>query len=245
MGEFYGNQHTGATDDGDYADLREAVLAYAAENGEAPTTEEAANDDRFPSLNTIYKRLDRGWNDLLEDVGLERGQPEAYGPEETAEMLQDLRAVQQAVESDHLTSRQYAERGAYGDDTIKERFGSWREACERADVDAGKRYGVSCEGPQGATLDSRLELAVATALHERDVVYEVHPEVPETNWTSDLYLPEVDLWVEVNGFAAGERPNEADFERKLDHYEREGLDCVVVEGAKELVTEIRARQGGQ
>lgn len=243
MGEFYGNQHTGATDDGDYADLQEAVLAYAAENGEAPTTDEAANDDRFPSLNTIYKRLDRGWNDLLEDVGLERGQPEAYGPEETAEMLQDLRAVQQSVESDHLTSRQYAERGAYGDDTIKERFGSWSVACERANVDAGTRYGVSCEGPQGATLDSRLELDVATMLHERDVVYEVHPELAGTNWTSDFYLQGVDLWVEVNGFADGERPNGADFERKLEYYEREGLDCVVVPSAEDLLAEIRVHRG--
>lgn len=243
MGEFYGNQHTATTDEAKYASLREAVLAYAAENGEAPTTEEAANDDRFPSIKTIYKRLDGSWNDLLEDAGLERGEVGEYGPEETSKMLQDLRAVQQAVESEHLTSRQYAERGAYGDDTIKERFGSWSEACERANVDAGERYGESCEGPQGATLDSRLELQVAAALDDRGVAYEVHPELPETNWRGDFYLPKFDRWVEVNGFADGERPNEADFERKLEHYARAGLDCVVVESADDLLAEIGADRG--
>nr|WP_240148849.1 hypothetical protein [Halorubellus sp. JP-L1] len=224
----------------EYADLREAVKSYAVEHGEPPTTEEAANDGRFPSLATIYKRLDGSWNDLLEDAGLKRGHVGEYGPAEATDMLQDMRAVLHTVESSYLTTRQYAENGSYADDTIKETFGSWREACERAKIDAGEKYGVRCEGPRGSTLESRQELKIAELLHERDIEYEVHPDLDGTSWVGDFYLSAFELWVEVNGFADGERPNAADFEQKLKHYEEQGLDCVVLESPEELVAEIRA-----
>lgn len=243
MGEFHGNQHVnGNSPDVDYDDLREAVVSFTEERGEPPTTEQAANDERFPSIATIYKILDGSWNDLLDDAGFERGHVGEYGPESEAEMLQDMRSVVHDVESEYLTTRQYAERGMYSDDTIKRRFGSWREACERASIDAGTKYGISCDGPQGATLDSLLELKVATFLNDRGIAYEVHPVLESTTWVSDLYLPTFELWVEVNGFADQERPNASDFERKLEYYDEHGMDCVVVESSEALADELQDRR---
>lgn len=242
MGKFYGNQHVGVNDQSDdYEDLKAGAVSFAAEHGEPPTTEEAANDDRFPSLSTIYKILDGSWNDLLDDAGLERGHVGEYGPEEEARMLQDMRSVLHTVESSYLTTRQYAERGEYADDTIKRMFGSWREACERANIDAGQKYGIACKGPQGGTLDSLQELKVAQSLHERSIEYEVHPALEGTTWVGDFYLPAFDTWVEVNGFADGERPNDTDFEQKLDHYYERGMDCIVLDAPEELADELRSR----
>lgn len=245
MGEFHGNQHVGADGERpaswDYEDLREGVISFAAEHGEPPTTDEAANDDRFPSLATIYRILDEGWNELLADAGLERGQVMQYGPEERASMLQDLRAVLHSQESEYLTSRQYERHGEYGKTTIKETFGSWSEACERANIDAGEKYGINCEGPRGAVLDSLQEFRVAQLLDERGLEYDAHPEIGNTGWIGDFYVPVYDLWIEVNGFADGERPNATEFERKTRYYDQQDLDCVVVESPAELREELDQR----
>lgn len=237
MGEFHGNQHT-TVEEWEYDDLKAAVEAYAAEHDEAPTTAQAAADDRFPSLSTIYRYLDGSWNDLLADAGLERGHVGSYGPDEREAMLEDMREVLASVEADHLTTRAYAADGSYSDDTVKATFGSWRTACERAGIEPGRKYGVACEGPSGATLDSRRELRVARFLDERGIEYVVHPAVPDSDWLGDFYLPAFDVWVEVDGFADGERPNEAAFARKLGHYEALNLDCLVVETATALAVEL-------
>lgn len=240
MGEFHGNQHVQTTEY-EYDDLRAAARAFAEEEGHAPTTEEAANDDRFPSIRTIYKIIDGSWNDLLEDAGLERGHVGEYGPDERVAMLQDLRTVLHSVDSDYLTTRQYAEHGKYGDETVKRTFGSWKEACRRANVDPGEKFGVTTEGPTGETLESLQELKVAQLLDSRGLEYEVHPEVEDTGWRCDFRVPSCDLWVEVNGFAAGERPNAGDFDRKLEYYEDRGMDYVVVESGEELEAELSGR----
>lgn len=240
MGEFYGNQHT-TEYEWDYDEIRRAVVAYVEEHGCPPTTDDAAHDDRFPSLSTMYRYLDCSWNELLEDAGFDEGHVGAYGSEERAEMLRDMRAVLQSVDSEYLTTRQYAERGKYGDDTIKGTFGSWTEACEEARIEPGQRYGVASEGPTGERLDSLLELRVATFLYGSGIEYGVHPELAGTDWRGDFYLPGFDLWVEVNGFVEGERPNKEDFARKREHYDRREMDCVVVQAPEELAAELRSR----
>jgi hypothetical protein len=245
MGDFYGNQHVGADDERavswDYEDLRDGVISFAEEHGEPPTTDDAANEDRFPSLATIYKILDEGWNELLEDAGFDDGHVGSYDSEERAAMLQNMRDILYSVDSEYLTTRQYAERGAYGDDTIKQTFGSWTEACEQARIEPGQKYGIRSEGPTGETLDSLLERRISQFLHDREIDYDVHPELEGTDWQGDFYLPEFDLWVEVDGFAEGERPNAEEFNRKLEHYDRSEMDCVVVEEREELAEGLRRR----
>lgn len=234
------NQHT-TEYEWDYDEIRGAVVAYAEEHGCPPTTDDAANDDRFPSLSTLYRYLDCSWNELLEDAGFDEGHVGSYDSEERAEMLRDMRAVLQSVDSEYLTTRRYAERGKYGDDTIKQTFGSWTEACEQARIEPGQKYGVASGEPTGERLDSLLELRVAQFLYGRGIDYDVRPELEGTGWRGDFYLPEFDLWVEVNGFAEGERPNEEDFARKLEHYDRSEMDCVLVQVPEELVGELRTR----
>lgn len=244
MGKFYGNQHTEHTPEWNYEDILEGAKSFAEEHGETPTTEDAAEDDRFPCLATVYDNLDGSWNDLLEDAGLERGHVGTYGPEEESAMLQDLRAVQQSLDSDYLTTRAYEEHGEYGKETIKERFGSWSDACELARIDAGTKFGNRCEGPEGNVLDSLQELKVAQMLYGRGLDYEAHPKLNGTTWVGDFYIPAYDLWVEVDGFSNGERPNKADFERKVEHYEEHEMELVIVENPIELGEELQRRLKG-
>lgn len=246
MGEFRGNQHE-VPDEYDheysYEQLVEDVGALAEQLGEPPTTRDAQADDRFPSLNTIYQCIEDDWATVLEDAGLEpvARQIGAYDTDDRASMATDLQRVFEAVPSDHLTMRQYDDRGSYATSTLKKHFGSWDEACTAAGIDAGTKHGVHCTGPQGNTLDSWRERTVATFLHEHGIEYETHPSVDGTDYSADFYLPAADLWIEVDGYVEGNRPNEEEFELKLEHFRSNDMDHAVVEGSDELAAELERR----
>lgn len=237
MGSFHGNQYTGGEyDDYDYVDLVADVRTLGEVLGRSPTTRDARDDDALPCLDRIYDLAD-DWNAVLADAGFESTQVETYGDDERPAMLADLRAVDDQVDGP-LTTREYRRRGEYATSTIKETFGSWREACETASIEPGERYGEACVGPKGERLESRHERGVARLLADAGIDYEVHPDVPDTNLTCDFYLPASELWVEVDGFYPGQRPNEHAFERKLDLYEERGMDFLVVDGADELEAKL-------
>lgn len=245
MGEFHGNQHTETEyDDYAYEELVEAAEALAGELGRPPTTQDAAEDDRFPSIATIYRIVDSSWNDVLRDAGVtpSKLQTRSANRDRTGEILDDIRRMDRETTGEYLTMRQYDRDGAFASSSVKERFGSWKEACTEAGVPVGTRHGVACEGPNGERLDSRHERSVAVCLDDWGVSYEVHPPVGETGYHADFYLPDLELWVEVDGYIAGTRPNRETFEAKLAYFRTNDLDHVVVETSEELATELEHRE---
>lgn len=234
---FYGNQHTGGQYT--YEEIVEATKALGEELGRPPTTREAVDDDRFPSLQTIYRYADDGWLGVLEDAGLEQTQVREYGKQEELRMRRDLRGAFATVDTDYLTHRQYDDLGEYPTSVVKEQFGSWQSACETAGVPIGQKHGTVCEGPKGNRLESRHEKRVAAALFEHEIAYTVHPSVPDSDWAADFYLPEHDLWVEVNGYGADSRPNQQGFQKKVEHLRTLGEDVCIVETPAELLNAVR------
>jgi len=81
-------------------------------------------------------------------------------------------------------------------------------------------------------------------LHGNGIEYEVHPPLGENGWYGDFYLPGRDLWMEVSGDAAGERPNAEQFGRKLALYDQTGRECAVVRSVRELERSVGERGGG-
>lgn len=241
MGEFHGNQHTcGRGPTVSRAEIVKGVATLAAELGRAPTTEDADAADHLPSLATLYRVID-SWDAVLADAGVADGvrQVEAYDESERDAMRADLRRVHGLVASDHLTMRQYDEHGAYATSTVKQWFDGWAAACEAAGLDSGSRHGEACVGPNGERLASRHEQAVARFLDERNLTYEPHPSVPDTRWRADFRLPACDLWIEVDGYVAGDRPNQEGFEAKLAHYEEHEMAYAVVTSPEELADDLR------
>lgn len=237
---FYGNQYTTPDSTYSHEQLVDAARELGEELGRSPTTREAEADNRFPSLTTIYSYAEGGWGGVLEDAGLKRTQVRAYGSEEEPRMCADLVEVFEKVDTPYLTHRQYDDLGAYPTSVVKEQFGSWKVACDAAGLSSGQKHGTDCTGPLGERLDSYRERRVAIALCDREIEYVSHPSIEETNWVSDFYLPELLLWVEVDGYAAGTRPNERGFKKKVAHLREQGESVVVVETAEELVTKIEA-----
>lgn len=244
MGEFYGNQHTESKySDYEYDDLVEDVRTLAEELGEPPTTADADADDRLPYLAKIYELIEEDWSTVLADAGIESRsiQVGEYDSEDRNRMIADLRKANDETPGPTLTMRAYDDCGEFATSTVKKHFGSWKEACEAADIDSGQRHGEQCRGPRGNQLDSRHELAVARCLDELEVQYETHVSVGETLWTCDFYLPEFGLRIEVDGYIAGSRPNEWSFTQKIGYYVFRNLDFAVVETPLDLKEELRDR----
>lgn len=242
MGEFRGNQHVTVGEDSQWteAKLVEAVEALTTELGRPPTTSDTVADGRFPGLTRLYRVID-DWPTLLRKAGVEpttqqcRSQP----TDRRASMCEDLRRVTADVSGSHLTTRQYDAHGAFATSSIKERFGSWTDACAAAGVESGRKHGHRCRGPRGEALSSLHEQAVAEALFAHDIVYETHPTVPDTNWVADFYLPSVDIWLEVDGYAPGTRPNADGFAEKLGYYASNDLAYAVVTTAADVRLVLR------
>jgi hypothetical protein len=238
---FYGNQHTSEQTEWSHDRLVDAAQELGAELGRSPTTSDAVDDDRFPSLATIYRYAEDGWLSVLDDAGLERTQVEEYGAAERSRMQRDLHGAFHVVDTPHLTHRQYDDLGAYPTSVVKEYFGCWADACAAAEVEMGKKHGTICEGPKGERLESHLERAVAVVLVGHDIEYVAHPPIPGTNWVADFHLPDYGLWVEVDGYIAGTRPNERSFRQKLAHFADLGVDVVVIETPDEMLAVLRER----
>lgn len=244
MGEFYGNQHTdGEYDEYTYEDLVEDVAELAEELGEAPTTADADQADELPSLATMYQVIDEDWLTVIRDAGVRptKHQRRSVPVDRRERMLADLRKTNRETEDEKLRLRQYDDHGEFTSSSVKERFGSWAEACEEAGIDCGTRHGVQCTGPQGARLDSQHERLVSLFLDDCGIEYEVHPDIDGLPYESDFYLPGIGLWVEVDGYVAGGRPNQENMVAKRRHFEANGLDYVVVEDGNELEAELQRR----
>lgn len=140
-----------------------------------------------------------------------------------------------------LTTRTYDEIGSYPTSVIKDSFGSWTEACTAAGIDCGEKHGTRCVGPRGEQLESRCEREVAELLHGNGVSFDVHPPIGETNWVGDFYLPDADLWIEVDGYSDGDRPNSDSFEEKCAYFEEHTMEYDVVDSAEELEGRLHSR----
>lgn len=225
------NQHT---TDYTYSRILTRLRGLEHELGRPPTTREADEDDVLPALDTMYRISGNNWNEILDDAGIERTQVEEYTKSDRDSMIADIQHVFSTQNGEYLTSRTYNREGRYATSTIKKHFGSWSKACAQANVPSGSKHGQRCQGPKGNELESHHEQQIAFLLHSLNIDYEVHKPIPDTRWKSDFYLPQFDLWIEIDGYAEGTRPNSEVFDEKLSFYESADLDYVVATNPSDL-----------
>lgn len=215
--EYHGNQHTSSnTADMSDEDIVDEVVELAHSLGETPTMRQATSCDNIPSGGTLTRRFG-SWNNLLEKAELKINQVEKYNSEDREDMLDNIRKCFSKTNG-YLTVREYISVGDYSHDTIKNTFGSWTEALDEAGVSSGSKHGHSVKCECGETLDSMNEKVVGDILHSMSVNHHVHSKVPESNFKTDFYLPDQDVWIEVDGYEEGERPNSERYKDKLEHY---------------------------
>lgn len=105
-------------------------LAAVATQVDGVVTQEAYDRKGSYSSRTLIERFG-GWTDAKKRVGVNRDGVTDRTP--TEELLNDLQETSERVD-DVLTQEEYAELGSFSPTTMKNRFGSWSEAKERAGI---------------------------------------------------------------------------------------------------------------
>jgi hypothetical protein len=108
--------------------------------------------------------------------------------------------------------------------------------------DIGRKggFGKSGETYFGVKYESLLEKKCFTFLYENNVNFEPHPNIPKSSRVSDVYLPEKDKWIEIDGIDR-ERLKDNDnldwydrWKSKLELYDNLDLEVVVVKSVSDM-----------
>lgn len=217
------NQHT---ENFNVEDLKNATLELSKEIEGSPTVRDLKDDDRFPSIATVYRIID-SWNDFLESLSLEPNCEHKYDESDKEDIAKDLRLSNDKV-SGNLTMRKYMEVGSYSHSAVKSVFGTWNNALDELDIDKSTRHGNVRECLCGKQLDSTKEKLVGDILHKFGVEHEVHKQLPDSKFVTDFYIPNGDIWIEVNGYTDDGRPNIEQFRKKRTEYDEKSLNYIEI-----------------
>ena len=107
--------------------------------------------------------------------------------------------------------------------------------------DIGRKGGFGTKGilESGIRYDSLVEKTCFEILEKFNIRFEPHKKIPNSSKISDVYLNDVDVWVEIDGIDREYRKewldkNYISWRQKLKEYEEKGLTVVVVLNVSEF-----------
>lgn len=94
--------------------------------------------------------------------------------------------------------------------TVQNHFGTWNNAIEAAGFEANIQngFGIDTYGLDGHLYRSKAEAYLADNFLYGKYNYIIEPTYPESNWLYDWYIPELDLYIELDGGIRPERIEE-------------------------------------
>lgn len=128
-----------------------------------------------------------------------------------------------------FTPSVYARHGSFPMSAIERIFGSWANALDAAQGSSERDHGIEQECECGEVLHSKSEKKVGDLLHEHCIAHTIHKELPGLQRECDFYLPEYDLWIEVDGYGPDDRPNPDTHAQKIHYYRTQELNYVEIE----------------
>jgi hypothetical protein len=108
--------------------------------------------------------------------------------------------------------------------------------------DIGRKGGFGTKGITscGTRYESLIEKLCYEYLEDNNISFEAHKAIPNSSKVSDIYLTELDKWIEIDGInrEAKKKWIGKDYDYwidKLNHYRSEGLDYEVIYNVNELI----------
>lgn len=226
------NVPTGGTKRYSRDDIINGLQKLSLELDSTPTSSQLDECPYVPSRSTIHKRFG-SWNDALREAGLDINEIGKYDDSERQKMIEDAQSINAEIEQP-LTDRIYSEKGKYSWGTIKRLFGSWIEFIEEADIQSSQSHGTKTPCKCGEMTDSIIEAGIGGILTDKDIDHEHHVNVGNGTHTCDYYIPQFDLWVEVDGYWKDSRPNTTNWGKKLKHYIDNDLTVIIVQSINDF-----------
>jgi endogenous inhibitor of DNA gyrase (YacG/DUF329 family) len=108
--------------------------------------------------------------------------------------------------------------------------------------DIGRKGGFGKKGylPSGVRYESSIEKFFFDQLEVNNIKFDAHKHIPNSSKVSDAYIPDKNLWVEVDGIDRDKRRKWLENEYKywvdkLDTYHRENLSVIVVKNKTDIL----------
>lgn len=100
-------------------------------------------------------------------------------------------------------------------------------------------FGKKGKTRSGIRYESKLELACFELLESLGIEFIPHRRLPDSARSSDLYIPKLDLWIELDGINREAKkqylgPNYQRWLQKLQEYKEKKLRCKVIYSVEEL-----------
>lgn len=233
---FNGNQHTEGLNYNN-EEIKNAVQELADELGRTPSATEAKKHEDIPGPKSISERFG-SWNSLLKEVGLELNEVREYDDSEKENIKKDIKRVNDMV-NENITIRKYKKLGDYSEGTIIKFFNSWNSALKACNLSINSKHGNQTTCKCGKILDSNIEKTVGDILHEKNLKHQVHKRIPSSDFISDFYLPNYDLWIEVDGYWKYTRPQHSRKSEKQETYQDNELDVLWLNVEDEFANKIK------
>jgi ribosomal protein L24E len=122
---------------------------------------------------------------------------------------------------------------------IIERCSSLEERKRLRDIGRKGGFGKKGYTKGGIRYESTIECQCFEYLENNNILFETHKNIPNSSKVSDVYLPNKELWVEIDGINREKRKKwlGKDYQYWLDkikHYKKEGLSYVIIYSVDEL-----------
>lgn len=105
----------------------------------------------------------------------------------------------------------------------------------------GRKGGFGKKGytKEGVYYQSNLEKQCFEFLEEKNIIFEPHKYIPNSSKISDLYLPSINCWIEIDGIDREKRKKwlGKDYDywlEKIEIYKRENLNLIIVKKIEEF-----------
>lgn len=112
--------------------------------------------------------------------------------------------------------------------------------------DIGRKGGFGKKGytKKGIYFQSNLEKNCFELLENKNIFFEPHRNIPNSSKVSDLYIPKINIWIELDGINREKRKkwlgkNYEYWLEKIEIYKRENLKLIIIKTEKEFLSFLK------
>ena len=179
----------------------QAIQQFYKENNRIPKTIDFSNN-KYPSYRTVIRYFG-SWNKAIETAGFEPNKLSKYPQSRNCNKGTIIKSIQQFYKENNRIPKtiDFINNKYIGYSTVIKYFNSWNKAIEAAGFKPNIKniYGIYTKANDGIIYRSRYEAKFVNKFLFNKYKYIIEPKYPNSNKRYDWYLPELNLYIELDG----------------------------------------------